>query len=113
MTIGHDGNHFAITHKLWIWRVSTFVNDCINGLSSLTWTYEDTHGHHIYTSILESDPDIKMIDDGVKLFQWWFPNYRSQHIYMPILYLFLVTKMKLQDFHTVLIMKKANIWINL
>ena len=118
MTVGHDGNHFAITHKPWIWRASTFVNDCIIGLSSLSWTHQHTYGHHIFTNIDGSDPDIRTTSDDdlhymrIKPFQRWFPNYRFQHIYMPILYSTLVTKMKLQDFETIFIMKKANIRIN-
>ena len=114
MTVGHDGNHFAITHKPWVWRVSTFVSDCVNGISSLSWMYQHTYGHHIFTNINGTDPDIKTIDDDldfwrIKPFQRWFPSYRFQHIYMPILYSLLIAKMKLQDFHTILIMKKGTI----
>ena len=117
MTITHDGNHFAITHKPWVWRASTFVSDCINGISSLPWMYQHTYGHHIFTNIDGSDPDIKTINNGldfwrIKPFQQWFPNYRFQHIYMPILYSIATIKVKLQDFHSILIMKKGPIRIN-
>ena len=117
MTVSHDGNHFAITHKPWVWRASAFVNDCINGISSLPWIYQHTYGHHIFTNIDGSDPDTKTINDGldfwrIKPFQRWFPNYHFQHIYIPILYSLLTIKMKLQDFHSILIMKKGNIRIN-
>ena len=89
----HEASHFAITHKPWVWRASTFVTDCINGISSLIEIYEHTYGHHIFTNIDRSDPDIKMINNGldfwrIKPFQHWFPNYRFQHIYnniVPIL----------------------------
>ena len=97
------GNHIAITHKPWVWRVSTFISDCVNGISSLSWMYQHTYGHHIFTNINGTDPDIKTIDDDldfwrIKPFQRWFPSYRFQYIYMPILYSLLIAKMKLQDF---------------
>ena len=116
-TLYHEGNHFAITHKPWVWRASTFVSDCIFGISSLTWMYQHTYGHHIFTNIDGSDPDIKTINDGLdfwrlKPFQHWFPIYRFQHIYMPILYSITLIKGKLQDFHSILIMKKGSIRIN-
>ena len=117
ITLTHDGKHFAITHKPWVWRASTFVSDCINGISSLPWMYQHTYGHHIFTNIDGSDPDIETTNDGldfwrIKPFQRWFPNYRFQHIYMPILYSLLTIKMKLQDFHSILVMKKGTIRIN-
>ncbi len=117
LTIIHDGNHFAITHKPWVWRASTFVNDCISGISSLPWMYQHTYGHHIFTNIDGSDPDINTENDGldfwkIKPFQRWLPYYRFQHIYMPILYSLLTIKMKLQDFRTILTMKKGPIRIN-
>ena len=117
MTIGHDGNHFAITHKPWVWKASTTFGDCIIGLSSLSWTYQHTYGHHVYTNIDGLDPDVETVNERpdfwrIKPFQNWFPTYRFQHIYMPFLYSFLAIKMKLQDFHTLFIMKKANIRIN-
>ena len=117
MTVIHDGNHFAITHKPWVWRASTFANDSISGISSVPWIYEHTYGHHVFTNIDGSDPDIKTINDGldfwrIKSFQRWFPIYRFQHIYMPILYSIVTIKMKLQDFHSMLMMKKGPIQMN-
>ena len=117
MTAGHDGNHFAITHKPWVWKISTTFGDCIIGLSSLSWTYQHTYGHHIYTNIDGSDPDVETVNERpdfwrIKPFQNWFPMYQFQHIYMPFLYSFLAIKMKLQDFHTIFIMRKASIRIN-
>ena len=96
---------------------STFVTDCIYGISSLLWMYQHTYGHHIFTNIDGSDPDIETTNDGldfwrIKSFQRWFPNCRFQHIYMPILYSLLIIKMKLQDFHSILKMKKGTIQIN-
>ncbi|MCG8626263.1 MAG: fatty acid desaturase, partial [Proteobacteria bacterium] len=106
-----------ITHKPWVWRASTFASDSINGISSLLWIYEHTYGHHVFTNIDGSDPNIKTINDGldfwrIKSFQQWFPIYRFQHIYMPILYSTVTIKMKLQDFHSILIMKKGPIRMN-
>ena len=117
MTVGHDGNHFAITHSPLVWRVSTTLQDCIIGLSSLSWTYQHTYGHHVYTNIDGSDPDVETVEERpdfwrIKPFQTWFPTYRFQHIYMPLLYSMLAIKMKLQDFHTIFIMRKASIRLN-
>ena len=117
MTFGHDGNHFAITHRPWVWKMSGTLTSCIVGISSLSWTYQHTFGHHVYTNIDGSDPDVETVNERpdfwrIKPFQNWFPTYRFQHIYMPFLYLFLAIKMKLQDFHTIFIMRKASIRIN-
>ena len=117
LTGTHDSNHYCITHKPWVWRASSFISDFVTGFSSLPLIYEHTYGHHIFTNIDESDPDIKTINDGldfwrIKPFQRWFPNYRFQHIYIIILYPLVTIKMKIQDFHSFLIMKKGTIRIN-
>ena len=117
MTVGHDGNHFAITHNPLVWRWLTVLTDSITGLSSLSWTYQHTYGHHVYTNIDGSDPDVETVNERpdfwrIKPFQNWFQTYQFQHIYMPLLYPFLAIKMKLQDLHTIFIMKKAAIKIN-
>ena len=56
MTLGHDGNHYAITHKPWVWAACFFSSGSIIGYSSLTWRYQHTYGHHMFTNIDGSDP---------------------------------------------------------
>ena len=117
MTLGHDCNHFAITHKPLVWRLLTVVHDSIAGISSASWMNQHTYGHHIFTNIDGSDPDVVTVEERpdfwrIKPFQSWFQTYQFQHIYMLFLYPFLTIKMKLQDFHTIFIMKKATIKIN-
>ena len=117
MTLFHDGNHFAITHKPWVWRASTFISDSITATSSLTWIYQHTYGHHIFTNIDGSDPDIKTTNDGLDLrrlkpFQQWLPIYRFQHIYIPILCLIAMKRARLTDFHSILILKEGPIRMN-
>ena len=117
MTVGHDGNHYAITHKPWIWTLCFFCSGTITGYSSLSWRYQHTYGHHMFTNIDGADPDIHTALKGpdvrrIKPRQSWFPTYRIQHLYMPIVYPLLVFKMKFEDFHTFYVMKKATIRIN-
>ena len=117
MTVGHDGNHYAITHKPWIWTWCFFVSGSLTGYSSLSWRTQHTYGHHMFTNIDGVDPDIHTAPKGpdvrrIKPRQSWFPTYRLQHIYMLIVYPILVYKMKVEDFHTFYVMKKATIRIN-
>ena len=116
-TLFHDGNHFAITHKPLVWRASTFISDSITATSSLTWVYQHTYGHHVFTNIDGSDPDTKTTNDGLDLrrlkpFQRWFPIHRFQHIYVPILSSIAMIKARLTDFHSILIMKEGPIRMN-
>lgn len=117
MTLGHDGNHYAITHKPWVWSICFFGSGAIIGYSSLSWRVQHTYGHHMFTNIDGADPDIYTNLKGpdvrrIKPLQSWFLNYRIQHLYMPIIYPFLAFKMKLEDFHTFYVMQKATIRFN-
>ena len=51
-------SHFAITHNPTLWKLIGSVHDFLNGASLLVWTYQHTLGHHPYTNIDDSDPDI-------------------------------------------------------
>ena len=117
MTVGHDGCHYAITHKPWVWTACFFCSGSITGYSSLSWRYQHNYGHHMFTNIDGVDPDIHTAAKGpdvrrIKPLQSWFPTYRIQHLYMPIIYPFLAYKMKFEDFHTFYVLKKATIRIN-
>ena len=119
LTLGHDGNHFAITHKPWVWKLLSIVGDSIHGLSSLSWVYQHDLGHHIYTNFDEIDPDIVSTCglDGkdiwrIKPLQKWFSRYLFQHFYVPFLYAFFAIKKKLEDFHNICSLKKDTIRMN-
>ena len=117
ITFAHDSNHFSITHKPWVWTACSFIASCILGMSSLAWKCQHTYGHHICTNIDGSDPDIFTISKGpdfrrIKRCQSWFPSYRLQHIYLPIVYTFVGLKMKLEDFYTFYVMRKDTARVN-
>lgn len=117
LTICHDGNHFAITHKPQVWKMLSLLGDSIHGKSSLTWTYQHCLGHHLYTNINNSDPDTLTFNDGtdkfrIRCLQQWFPVYIYQHLYMPFLYTMFMLKMKLEDFASIFSLQVINIRIN-
>lgn len=111
----HDLSHFASTHKPWVWNVVGELYSCVHGLSTYVWSYQHVIGHHTHPNHDILDPDVatKEVDFWrIKPFQSWSPHYSCQHIYMPLLFTLLSIKMKIQDFHSLWILKKANISIN-
>ena len=52
------GSHFAITHSPAFWKFLGSVHDFLNGISLYVWINQHTFGHHPYTNIDGSDPDI-------------------------------------------------------
>jgi len=66
-----------------------------------SWHNQHTIGHHIYTNIYESDPDLPKDDSGdirrlVGKQSWlWVRKY--QHLYLPILYGLLGISMRIAD----------------
>lgn len=116
-TLAHDSGHYAITHSPWVWRITSAVAEHITALSMYCWAYQHTYGHHCYTNIDHSDPDVYTSNKKsdlrkIKQSQVWIPRYLYQHIYMPVLYSLAAIKMKLQDFHTIYILKKGTIRMN-
>lgn len=112
---GHDISHFSWTHKPWAWKLGGFVLYCVHGLSPYVWGYQHVVGHHVHPNHDQLDPDVatKKTDFWrIKPFQEWLPHYRYQHIYMPFMFTLLSIKMKFQDFHSMMILKKANVPIN-
>lgn len=63
----HDGSHFAITRKPWVWRALGATHDFLNGSSYLVWLYQHMLGHHAYTNIDGADPDI---ETGARCLVW-------------------------------------------
>lgn len=99
----HDASHFCITHHPLVWRLGNSLHDILNGASHVVWAYQHVMGHHPYTNIDGSDPDImtaaKDVPDirRIKWQQTWFSRYFYQHVYVPLLYCVLPMKTRLQD----------------
>eukprot|EP00118_Oscarella_pearsei_P028687 m.2704 g.2704 ORF g.2704 m.2704 type:complete len:458 (+) comp8851_c0_seq1:443-1816(+) len=108
----HDASHFAITSKPWVWSLFGCWHDFFNGVSFFVWNHQHTLGHHPYTNIDHADPDVVTAADNlpdirrIKKSQHWLPRYFYQHLYAPLLYGLLVSKMRLQDFYLPFILKK-------
>jgi len=99
----HDASHSSIGNSPLWWKVISRVTmEWIAGASIMSWFHQHILGHHIYTNIMDSDPDLPSLKDGDLRFivkrQTWQPLYKYQHIYMPILYGLLALKFRLQDF---------------
>jgi len=99
----HDASHSSIGYEPLWWRIiGRFTMEWIAGASMMSWFHQHVLGHHIYTNIMESDPDLPSRLDGDLRFlvkrQLWKKMYKYQHIYMPILYGLLALKFRIQDF---------------
>jgi len=99
----HDASHSSIGYGPMWWKIiGRFTMDWISGASVMSWFHQHILGHHIYTNIMSSDPDMPMLADGDLRYlvkrQTWTKLYQYQHIYMPILYGLLALKFRLQDF---------------
>lgn len=91
--IQHDANHGAISKKGWINRIFGYTLDFLMGLNSRMWHFKHNQAHHTYTNIADADEDISI---------GWFARFaptqplhkihRYQHIYMWILYGFMIIR---------------------
>jgi len=74
----------------------------IAGASMMSWFHQHILGHHVYTNIMGSDPDMPIVREGDLRYlvkrQIWKSVYKYQHFYMPILYGLLAIKFRIQDF---------------
>ena len=115
MTCTHDSSHFAITHKPWVWKVVGYLHDSYQGASMFCWIHQHVMGHHPFTNIDGSDPDImtaQATSADIRRIKWsqiWLPRYVYQYIYVPILYCVLGLKTRLQDFIIFYIMRNTSI----
>lgn len=115
MNLGHDISHFALSRKPWVWKWAGHLSCCVHGISPYVWANQHVVGHHVHPNYDELDPDVatKRADFWrIKPFQEWCPHYIYQHIYMPFLFTFLSIKMKVQDFHSMLVLRKADMPMN-
>ena len=100
--IMHDGGHHGFSEHGWVNRLAAMTLDLI-GASSYVWHWKHAMYHHNYVNIAGYDPDI---DLGISARftphqkRLWF--HRWQHLYLWVLYAFLVAKFHFfSDFHHV------------
>jgi linoleoyl-CoA desaturase len=89
-SIQHDGNHGAYSDRPILNQITGFGADLM-GVSSYLWNMQHTLLHHSYTNVWGVDHDINL---GIlarfapQQERMWF--HRFQHIYLPVLYSFLM-----------------------
>jgi linoleoyl-CoA desaturase len=94
-SIQHDGGHRAFSEHHWVNRLAAMTMDLI-GVSSYVWHWKHALIHHNYVNITGWDTDINIGSSGrLSPHQRWLWFHRWQHIYLWILYGFLVIKMEL------------------
>jgi linoleoyl-CoA desaturase len=95
--IGHDGNHGSFSTSRFVNRAMGWMLDLLGG-SSYIWRWKHNVFHHSYTNIEGLDDDI---DLGalcrMSRHQPHLPYHRFQHLYMWILYGFIIPKWQLYD----------------
>ena len=96
----HDGGHRAFSEHRWVNKLAAMTLDLI-GASSYVWHWKHAMFHHNYVNITGYDPDVdlgifaRLTPHQKRL---WF--HRWQHLYVWVLYAFLVVKFHLfSDFH--------------
>ena len=93
--IQHDGGHRAYSERRWVNRLAASTMDLV-GVSSYVWHRKHALLHHNYVNITGWDSDIDIGPAGrltPHQQRLWF--HRWQHIYLWVLYGFLVLKMQL------------------
>ena len=98
----HDSSHTAFSHKPFIWKfVGRICMDLTCGTSFDAWLHQHVVGHHIYTNIIEIDPDLPIdkINDIRRVVpsQKYYNIYKYQYIWLPILYCIYAFKNRIQD----------------
>jgi fatty acid desaturase/predicted heme/steroid binding protein len=98
----HDASHGSIGHsERWWWNVGRFSLDYVSGSSMLSWRNQHVLGHHVYTNVMGSDPDLPTLRDGdprrLVPEQVWHAIYKYQHLYLPPLYGILAFKSRFGD----------------
>ena len=98
----HDASHCSIGQHEYIWNSIGFViMDLFAGASMYSWLNQHVLGHHIYTNITGTDPDVPSIQSGdlrrISKQQSTNTWYQFQYIYLCILYGLLALKFRVQD----------------
>jgi cytochrome b involved in lipid metabolism len=99
----HDASHSAIGYTPIWWKIiSRITMEWIAGASIMSWFHQHILGHHVYTNIMGSDPDLpSVLEDDLRFLvkrQIWKNSYKFQYLYMPVLYGLLAIKFRIQDF---------------
>ena len=84
----HDCSHAFGRTAVWKY-LGRMCLDLTCGCSFDAWLHQHVVGHHVYTNIIEIDPDCPMdkISDIRRLMPIHLePQYRLQWVYLPILY---------------------------
>lgn len=101
--IMHDGGHHAFSDHPWVNKAAAMTLDLI-GVSSYSWHWKHAMFHHNYVNIVGYDPDVDLgflARFAPHHTRMWF--HRWQHLYIWVLYAFLVAKLQLfNDFHSVI-----------
>lgn len=98
----HDCSHTAFGHVPQIWKyLGRICLDLTCGCSFDAWLHQHVVGHHVYTNIIEVDPDCPMdkFNDIRRLMpcQEWSSSYRLQWVYLPMVYCLYAFKNRIQD----------------
>jgi linoleoyl-CoA desaturase len=95
--IQHDGGHKAVSDRQWVNRLMAVSMDLMGG-SSYIWDFKHNAIHHTYTNINGHDDDINVGMLGrLSPEQPRYKFHRLQHVYMWLLYGFLMVKWQLFD----------------
>ncbi|KAJ9447426.1 Delta(5) fatty acid desaturase A [Diplonema papillatum] len=100
--IMHDCSHGAFSHSPLAWDVvGQGVMDLYAGASMTAWHLQHVVGHHVWTNVFETDPDMPPARQGdprrLVDKQEWTSMYAYQHIYLPLAYGVLALKVRWTD----------------
>ena len=100
----HDASHAAIGSSEGGWKLwGRLTLDWMAGCSMMQWHHQHIVGHHQYTNIYLSDPDIPFAPGDPRFFvsgQAWAAVYKWQHLYLPVLYSLLAFKVRFEDINS-------------
>lgn len=92
MNVMHDANHGALSRHRLVNRAFGWTNDML-GASAYVWTTKHNVVHHTFTNVEGVDDDLEVgALARMSPAQRWYPWHRAQHLYMWLLYGFLLVK---------------------
>lgn len=110
MNIMHDANHQAFSKRRGVNRALGWTNDLM-GASAYVWSTKHNIVHHTYTNVEGVDDDLSVGDLArMSPAQRWRPWHRAQHVYMWILYCFLLVKWVFFDDYVSLATRRVGIY---
>jgi len=96
----HEASHASLTRSPWTWRLLGATHDIANGASFYMWCHQHFLGHHPFTNVEGTDPDIWVNDPDIRRIlqnQKPLPHYKHQFLYAPLLYGLLAAKFRIND----------------